>query len=337
MHITVTVPQLDSHELFYFIQTDLKNLPPLIINRATRRSPMSVYHIREFLTNPVYRAKYEKAPPVERTTTDTFTESDLAYLNEQNSRQETLQANSAQLYQRQFLADQQLSVRDFLRNRPSLRRNNSEPFNLASSYDDDDESIKRRSHSHDGESMDRDIDEYVEHVGSSFDDSQSTPKAVHHSALDPPTSGLHIDSSLWKSNERKPDLLKKPNSDQTSNESNVETKQDDDEVLSQYTAPKTNTSELPFLTPQASEDEASLSASLYESPLNSPDNVSIDMDPTPNLDVSDDTEHALLPEPSPEVSNGPSPEVSNGPSPEVSNGLESHENPNNSLDHQGTK
>ncbi len=57
------------------MQADLKNLPPLIINRATRRSPgpaMTVYHIREFLTNPVYRSKYEKAPP-ERTTDTSLT------------------------------------------------------------------------------------------------------------------------------------------------------------------------------------------------------------------------------------------------------------------------
>lgn len=119
------------------MQTDLKKLPPLIVNRAIRRSPMCVYHVREFLTNPAYRKKHEKVRSFEGSN-DTFTDSDLAYVN-------------AQSLENRFLAEEQLSVYDFLSDRPNLKRNKSEPLNLDSPFEQDRDpsrSLKYRSYTH---------------------------------------------------------------------------------------------------------------------------------------------------------------------------------------------
>ncbi len=239
------------------MQTDLKNLPPLIINRATRRSPMTVYHIREFLTNLVYRSKYEKVPP-ERTT-DTFTDSDLAYLNEQNVQQDNLQASSTHLYRRRFLAEEQLSVRDFLRNRPSLRRNFSEPFNLSSSCLDSSplkQQYKQRSHSQ-GESMAVDVE-----------DCDSSPKAVHYCAVDS-SNGLYSEDSSIEWNPKSHNTLETQNADYEVNQEI--TTQTNLSESTQEVAQREIGTNTPYLTPQTSEDESSS----FVSPLNSPDNLSL--------------------------------------------------------------
>ncbi len=229
---------------------------------------MTVYHIREFLTNSVYRSKYEKDARPERTT-DTFTESDLAYLNEQNTREENLQASMTSAYRRRFLAEEQLSVRDFLRNRPSLKRNYSEPFNLSSSTthrNPPNQHYRPRSYSQ-GESMEMNVEDC---------DSQSTPKAVQFLTANP-TNGVSSEDSSIEWNTKSHDTSDLDHEDTTQTSLGEFTQ----EIVQREIV--TNTT--PFLTPQSSEDESSL----FVSPLNSLE------DKNTSDDIGrEETKHALI-------------------------------------------
>ena len=233
-------------------QIDLKNLPPLIVNRAARRSPMCVYHLREFLTNPDYRRKCEKAS----TPIDDLTASERDYANQQS-------IQTSYTHQR-FLAEQQLSVRDYLKNRPSLTRNYSMPTHLDAPTrlrDNDFEqksSTKQRSHSHsDSVASGRDLNDMAEE-SSRFSASQSS-SVIYSTYLS--TNGT--------------------NGFQESGD-NVKSKAEHDQALDQdYLHPFSGEGEErgstpPFLTPEISSEEASPSTSHYYSPLESQDNLSSD-------------------------------------------------------------
>ena len=229
----------------------MKNLPPLIINRAARRSPMCVYHVREFLTNPDYRRKYEKASTPIRSDDD-LTASEKDYINQQG-------VQTSYTHQR-FLAEQQLSVTDYLKNRPSLRRNCSVPAHLDAPRLQDNEfeqrsSTKQRSYSHsDSVTNGRALNDMGKKP-SMLNTAQSS--SVNYSTYPSTngTNGFH-DQELGETGDY------------------VKSKTEHDQAPAQ--APQEKGSTPPFITPEVSSEEVSPATSHYYSPLESQDNLSSD-------------------------------------------------------------
>ena len=216
---------------------------------------MAVYRIREFLTNPNYRRKVEKASSPVRSEVD-LTASERAYMNQQEFQ--------TSYTQQRFLAEQQLSVRDYLKNRPSLRRNYSVPANLDVSRKFEDtkpefeERGKRRSQSH-GESFRRDFEDLVEE-SSRFSASQSL--SMRYSTSTPQTNGFHR-QEMGKTGEH-------TNGEIAHEAAPVQTH------LHPISSEGDDRGSTPFLTPETSTDEVSTATSHYYSPLNSQDNLSSD-------------------------------------------------------------
>ena len=218
---------------------------------------MCVYHLREFLTNPDYRRKYEKASTPIRSVDD-LTASERDFVDQQS-------IQTSNTHQR-FLAEQQLSVKDYLKNRPNLRRNHSASdasTRLQGNEFEQRSSTKRRSHSHsDSVASGRDLNDMAEE-SSRFSASQSSSVICSTYPSTNGTNGFH-------------------NQEPGETGDNVKSKAEHDQALDQASLHpfsgegEEKGSTPPFLTPEVSSEEVSPSTSHYYSPLESQDNLSSD-------------------------------------------------------------